>query len=188
MSMMNKLTYEILYRFPFVPISWIMGPILPDLVKLVEGGRLTRGRAIDLGCGVGVEAIYLAQNGFDVTGVDFSPTAIRRARRDARDSGVEVNFIQDDLTDLQHVSGTFDLLIDVGAFSDLDQVQRDAYVQSVLPLSHSGSHYLLMCFENKLEKGELDNRFVEQFSIETISGRTEMVTSRSVAVFLMTRR
>ena len=185
---MNKLIYEILYRFPFAPISWIMGPLLPDLVKLVDGGRIAPCRAIDLGCGVGVEAIYLAQNGFEVTGVDFSPTAIRRANKNSREAGVQIRFIQDDLTDPRHVTGTYDLLLDVGAFSDLDQVQRDAYMQTVLPLSQPGSLFLLMCFENKLEPDELDRRFGEYFSIETISGRTEMVTSRSIAVFLMTKR
>ena len=184
---MNKLVYELLYRFPFVPISWIFDPLFPDLVELVESGRIAPGRAIDLGCGVGVEAIYLAQNGFDVTGVDFSPTAIRRANKNAREAGVQVRFVQDDLTDLRDVPGTYDLLLDVGAFSDLDQGPRDAYVQNMVPLSHTGSLYLLMCFESKLEPGELERRFAKHFDIERISDRTEMVTSRSIAVHLMTR-
>jgi cyclopropane fatty-acyl-phospholipid synthase-like methyltransferase len=185
---MSKLVYEFLYRFPFVPISWIMGPLFPDLVRLVESGRIAPGRAIDLGCGVGVEAIYLAQSGFDVTGVDFSPTAIRRANKNAREAGVQVRFVQDDLTDLRHVSGTYELLLDVGAFSDLDQGQRDGYMQNMLPLSHRGSLYLLMCFESKLEPMELERRFAEHFDIEMISGRTEMVTSRSIAVYLLAKR
>lgn len=56
---MNKSGYRLLYRFPFVSVSWTFGPLLPHLVRLVESGRILPGRAIDLGCGVGVEAVYL---------------------------------------------------------------------------------------------------------------------------------
>jgi cyclopropane fatty-acyl-phospholipid synthase-like methyltransferase len=185
---MHILIYELLYRIPFVPIAWIFGPLFPDLVKLVESGRIEPGRAIDLGCGVGIEAIYLAESGFDVIGVDFSPTAIRRARRNARKAGVEVAFYQEDLTDLQQVNGTYDFLLDVGALSDMDQKQREGYVRNVLPLTHSGSIFLLMAFEARLGTAELERRFGEQFSIERISGRTEAVTSRSMAVHLLTRQ
>jgi cyclopropane fatty-acyl-phospholipid synthase-like methyltransferase len=115
---MNKLVHELLYRTPFIAVSWIFGPLFPDLVKLVENGRIAPGRAIDLGCGVGVEAVYLAQNGFEVTGADFSPTALKRARRNARKAGVEVDFYQEDFTNLRKVEGTYDLLLDVGAFHD----------------------------------------------------------------------
>ncbi len=185
---MHILIYELLYRIPFMPISWIFGPLLPDLVKLIESGRIAHGRAIDLGCGVGLEAVYLAENGFQVTGVDFSPTAIRRARRNARRAGVEVRLLQADLTKLRQVTGTYDFLLDVGAFSDMSQTQRDGYTRNVLALSHAKSHYLLMCFKSRLEPGELDRRFGNHFSIEQLSGRTEAVTSRSIAVYLMTRQ
>ncbi len=184
---MHILIYELLYRIPFVPISWIFGPLLPDLVNLVESGRIPPGRAIDLGCGVGLEAIYLAEKGFLVTGVDFSPTAIGRSRRNARRAGVEIELLQEDLTDLREVTGTYDFLLDVGAFSDMSQTQRDGYMRNVLPLSHAESRYLLMCFQSRLEPGELDRRFGNHFSIEQLSGRTEAVTSRSIAVYLMTR-
>lgn len=182
---MNKWLYELLYRLRFG--SWIFGPLLPDLVELVENGRIPPGRAIDLGCGVGVEVIYLAKNGFDMTGVDFSPTAIKQARAKSQSAGVEVRFIEEDLTDLRQVSGAFDLLVDVGALNDMNQEARDLYMHSILPLTHRGSQYLLMCFESKLGSEELDRRFAEHFSIETVARKTEAVTSRGMAVYLMTR-
>jgi methylase of polypeptide subunit release factors len=74
---MNKWLYELFYRLRFG--SWIFGPLLSELVELVASGCSAPGRAIDLGCGVGAEAIYLAKNGFDATGVDFSPTANKQA-------------------------------------------------------------------------------------------------------------
>ena len=60
-------------------------------------------------CGEGDNAIFLAQHGFQVTAVDFSPAAIAKAKTKARDAGVEVDFVIDDLTQLAKVSGHFDL-------------------------------------------------------------------------------
>jgi cyclopropane fatty-acyl-phospholipid synthase-like methyltransferase len=183
-----KWLYEFFYRIPFIPIAWIFGPLVPPLVDLVENGRLPPGRAIDLGCGVGVEAIYLARNGFDVTGVDFSPTAIKRARRNAREAGVQVTFVEDDLTDLRQVSGTFDLLVDIGALYDLNQVDRNLYVRNILPLTHSDTRYLLMGFENKLPPDEIERRFGQNFGIETLATGSESVFGRQIIFYWLHRK
>ena len=176
---MNKWIYELLYRFPFVPISWIFGRHT-TLVKLVETGRIAPGRAIDIGCGEGSNGtIFLAKNGFDVTGVDFSPTAIKRARRNAQKEGVEVTFFEDDLTNLVHVTGKFDLLIDIGALNDLNETDRALYMKNVVPLARSTSHFLLGGFRKKLEPSEIERRFGEQFQIEEVSGELDPRASSS---------
>ena len=139
-----KLFYELGYRFFRMP--WETGP-REELVGLVESGRIAPCRALDLGCGTGSNAIFLAQQGFDVTGVDFATSAIEKAKRRAAAAGARVQFVVDDLTNLRQVQGTFDLLVDYGALDDLRPNDRDLYVRSVLPLTHPGSHYLLWCFE-----------------------------------------
>lgn len=184
-----KRLYEPLYRFIKlfrVPISWVFGS-KAELERLVASGRIQAGRAIDLGCGAGLEAIYLAKEGFDVTGVDFSPTAIEMARKNAKPEGVKVEFIQDDLTRLKHVKGTFDFLVDYGALNDLNRQDRDSYVMNVLPLSHPGSQFLLMCFEGNLPLTEIEQRFVDSFSIETITRESENLFGRTMTVYLLTR-
>jgi cyclopropane fatty-acyl-phospholipid synthase-like methyltransferase len=185
---MNKWVYELLYRFPFVPISWIFGRHT-TLVELVEGGYIDPGRAVDIGCGEGSNgAIFLAKNGFDVTGVDFSPTAIKRARKNALKAEVEVEFIEDDLTNLRHISGTFDLLVDIGALNDLSEVDRDLYMQNVLPLARPSSRFLLGGFKKKLGLDEIERRFGEQFQIEEVSGELDpKASSVGFRYFLMTR-
>jgi cyclopropane fatty-acyl-phospholipid synthase-like methyltransferase len=183
-----KWLYEFFYRIPFIPIEWIFGPLVPPLVELVESVRVPAGRAIDLGCGVGLEAIYLARNGFDVTGVDFSPTAIKRARRNAREAGVQVTFVEDDLTNLRHVSGAFDLLVDIGALYDLNQADRDLYVRNILPLTHSGTRYLLMGFENKLPPDEIERRFGQHFSIEMLATESESIFGRQIIFYWLRRK
>ena len=79
---------------------------------------------------------------------------------------MEVTFIEDDLTNLSHVSGTFDLLVDFGTLTDLDQGDRELYMQKVLPLTQSSSHFILMCFAKSLPNEEIKQRFGDQFKIE----------------------
>ena len=186
---MKKWVYEFLYRFPFIPIEWIFGDLgqFVEFIDFVESGRFEPGRAIALGCGVGREAIYLAQHDFEVTGVDFSSTAIKRAKRRAKVEDVEVNFVIDDLTNLQHVGGIFDLVLDFGAINDLTQEARDLYMQNVLPLFHPGSQYFMFCFEGKLPSEEIEQRFGAHFRIELLRKRTEQVTARSLSFYLMAR-
>lgn len=186
---MNKWVYEILYCFPIVSIDRIFGSTA-ELEKLLDSainGRILPGKAITLGCGVGRETIYLAKKGFDVIGVDFSPTAIKRARRRAKAAGVEVDFLVDDLTNLRHVKGSFDLITDFGALNDLSQQDRDLYMQNVFPLTHPSSQYLMFCFEERLPSDEVKQRFGEDFVIEIINDGPSARYMGGLVLYLMTR-
>jgi len=195
-----KRFYEITYRYLRAP--WDVGE-REELVSLVESGRIQPGHAIDLGCGTGANAIYLAQNGFEVTGVDFAEAAIEKARARVKDSEVQVNFIVDDLTNLQHVSGTFDFLLDYGVLDDLRLPQREPYLRNMLTLTHSGSQYLLWGFEYPMrwwEKlvpffdvpfhpGEIEQRFGPYFEIEVIANKVDYSKwPPGYAAYLMTRK
>ncbi len=107
-----KWVYEIVYRYFRAPYD--AGPA-EELVKLVERRRIP----IDLGCGTGRNAIFLAQHGFDVTGVDIASAGIGEARRRAQAAGLQVKFVVDDLADLQRIKGTFDFLMHFGTLDDL---------------------------------------------------------------------
>jgi cyclopropane fatty-acyl-phospholipid synthase-like methyltransferase len=126
-----------------------------------------------LGCGVGREAIYLAKKGFEVIGVDFSPTAIQRARRRAKSEEVDIQFVVDDLTNLQHISGTYNLVMDFGALNDLNQKGRDLYMQNILPLFGPSSKYVMFCFDRMLPPDEITRRFGDPFNIEILHKTTE---------------
>lgn len=79
------------------------------VVEVVDGW--TPGRALDLACGEGRNAIWLAQRGWEVTAVDFSQVAIERARRLAADAGVDVDWRRDDVLAHQADPGAFDLVL-----------------------------------------------------------------------------
>jgi SAM-dependent methyltransferase len=95
-------------RYATSDLIWGAGPNR-FLVAEVDG--LPPGRALDLGCGEGRNAIWLAEHGWQVTGVDFSEIGLDKARRLAADRGVEAAWVRADLLDYQPERGAFDLAI-----------------------------------------------------------------------------
>lgn len=83
----------------------------PNRVLVAEVEGLTPGRALDLACGEGRNAIWLAERGWDVTGVDFSQVAIAKARASAERAGVDVDFVCADLLDYEPARGAHDLVV-----------------------------------------------------------------------------
>jgi SAM-dependent methyltransferase len=79
------------------------------LVEELEG--LAPGRALDLACGEGRNALWLAAKGWRVTGVDFSPAGLSKARRLASDRGVEVSWIEADVVEWQPEAAWFDAVV-----------------------------------------------------------------------------
>jgi SAM-dependent methyltransferase len=197
--------YEVVYGRLRAP--WDVGP-RPELVELVESGRLKPCRAIDLGSGTASNCIFLAQHGFHVTGVDFAQAAIDLGVRRAEAAGVSVRFVRDDLTNLQNVEGPFDLLVDYGTLDDLAPADRDRYQSNIQALTHSGTVFLLYAFEWRmrwwetvllkvfsffghmaLEPGEVERRFGSDFEIERIGGAGGLRGwPRGYGVYLMRRR
>jgi 2-polyprenyl-3-methyl-5-hydroxy-6-metoxy-1,4-benzoquinol methylase len=98
---------------PLERIPWNVETPPTALVELVDGGTVTPCKTIDLGCGAGNHALYLASRGFNVTGVDISPTAIKRAKENVMKRGVTCTFlVVDVLGDLKAVTETFDFAYD----------------------------------------------------------------------------
>ena len=73
-------------------------------------GRLPRGRALDLACGSGRNSLFLARNGFEVTGIDISAAGLERARRSALDAGLDIDWRKQDLEDGLRVGGKFSVI------------------------------------------------------------------------------
>ncbi|MBI5290633.1 MAG: class I SAM-dependent methyltransferase [Chloroflexi bacterium] len=198
MSMMKSF-YNITYSRFRAP--WDIGP-RKELVELVESGRIQPCKAIDLGSGTASNCVFLAQRGFDVTGVDYAAAAVELGRKRAAEAGVTANFIQDDLTPLRHVTGTFDLLVDYGTLDDLKPSNRELYLRNVLLLARPGSRFVLYCFEwtprwwerpfffsLACEPGEIERRFGPHFHIECYGRQVDYSRwPAGYAVYLMTRK
>jgi cyclopropane fatty-acyl-phospholipid synthase-like methyltransferase len=142
-----SLVYRLMYRVGFTP--WDTGEVPARLRELVEGeGSLAPGSALDLGCGTGAQAVYMAQHDWHVTGVDDLEPPLQRARDRAAAAGVDVHWVKADVTQL-HSAGLqpgYTLALDRGCFHGLSDAQRVDYARGVTDLAASGAVLLLMCF------------------------------------------
>lgn len=142
--------YRALYRIGFTP--WDQDHVAAELSALVEGpGALAAGRALDVGCGTGTQAVYLAQRGWQVTGVDAVERALAHAQRRAEAAGVEVRWVGGDVARLASLGleQGFELVHDRGCFHDLSPAARDGYVQGVSELAAPGSTLLMLAFAHR---------------------------------------
>ena len=99
---MNQDEMDRIYReMPLEKIPWNIEAPPGALVELIKNEGVKRCKTIDLGCGAGNYAIYLASVGFDVTGVDIAPTAIEIAKENAKRQGIKCTFVVADVLGYQ---------------------------------------------------------------------------------------
>jgi SAM-dependent methyltransferase len=129
----------------FAVAPWDIGAPQPAVVRLVEAGAF-RGEVLDVGCGLGENAIYLASQGLRVTGVDGAETALRTARERAAERGVAVTFVHTDVTTFDGVEQRFDTVLDSALYHCLDGDQRGAYAAALWRVTNPGASLHLLCF------------------------------------------
>ena len=171
MSVFFKLAYLVGFK------PWDTGVPPPELVEAVEGPQaLEPGRALDVGCGTGTNSVYLAQHGWDVTGVDFVVKPLKVARRRAVDSAIKPRFVRGDVTrlpDLQ-LGGGYELVLDLGCFHSIPEGRRDAYAGGVSSEAAPGATFLLFGFLSTsrrvvgppgLREDEIESRFAGDWNV-----------------------
>lgn len=118
---MSNRTFEERYQENNIP--WDHDAADENLIRIVEEFELRPCTVLDLGCGTGVNAVWLAQQGFGVTGLDLSPTAIRKAEERAKDQKVKFNLFSGDFLDQSAMKGPFDFIFDRGCFHCFDGLE-----------------------------------------------------------------
>jgi len=124
--------------------GWDIGRPASELKKVVESGIVKPGRAVVLGCGTGTNAIYLAGQGFDVTGIDIAPTALTRAKAKAEKAGVKVRWMVVDVLNLPENLEPVDFIFDRGCYHGVRRGNAAGYVKTVRNLSKPGTQLLIL--------------------------------------------
>lgn len=110
---------------------WDTGRVSAELQRRLAQYPIKPCRTIEIGCGTGTNAIWLAQQGFEVVAVDLSPLAIRQAREKAERAGVDVLFVQADVTELPDLGPPFEFFFDRGCYHAIRRTKASAFFEQL---------------------------------------------------------
>jgi ubiquinone/menaquinone biosynthesis C-methylase UbiE len=153
-------------------LPWNAGGPDADLVRLVNEGTIPVGQALDIGTGPGHDAVFLIQKGFNVIGIDISPSAVKLARETASNAGLFGFFQVGDLRQIPVEDRFIDFAYDRGCFHVLPPEDRPQAVTEVHRVLRKEGLYLLKVFSDKepgsdgphrFTRQELDDLFKEKF-------------------------
>ncbi len=132
-------------RYQSGDTPWDSGRPSEELRRVLAEANIAPCRAVELGCGTGTNAVWLAQQGFDVTATDISPLALAQAQQRAADGAVRVHFLQADvLHPPAELTGPFDFFFDRGCYHVVRRDNVAAYLTTLRGLTRPGSVGLVL--------------------------------------------
>ncbi|MBX9771326.1 MAG: class I SAM-dependent methyltransferase [Candidatus Obscuribacterales bacterium] len=135
---------------------WDSGTPSEALKTVLSRGLIKPCRMFEVGCGTGTNAIFLAQSGFDVTAVDLSEVAINRAKEKADAAGVNIKFLQADVTALPaEIGAEFPFVFDRGTYHIVRNINLQG-LQSALSKLVAPGGYLVVLAGNANEDSPPD--------------------------------
>jgi cyclopropane fatty-acyl-phospholipid synthase-like methyltransferase len=173
MNKFNKILFRCVYWFK---APWDVGGPQPIVKELEQRGHIT-GRVLDVGCGTGDTAIFLAQKGYEVMGIDFIPKAIDLASARAKRAGSQIPFRVFDAMKLDQLHERFDTVIDAGLFHNLSDNDRICYLCSLGSAMEPGGIFHMLCFSDsqpgfigprRISREEIYQTFSQGWRIELI--------------------
>jgi 2-polyprenyl-3-methyl-5-hydroxy-6-metoxy-1,4-benzoquinol methylase len=157
-------------------MPWFCPHLDKDIADAIKRLAIIPTTALDLGTGPGTQAIALGKLGFDATGTDISPSAVRKASERAEKEGITVTFVCDDILNSQ-LDGPYGLIMDRGCFHVIDAEQRQDYLHSVARLLDHNGHLLLKTFHKQETREEgPPNRFEAAEIAQIFSKTFELIT------------
>jgi len=157
---------------------WDIGRPQPAFVEVVRAGELSKGGVLDVGCGTGENALYLAEKGFSVVGVDLATRAIDAAKAKSTERKLKVDFLIANALSLEFKNDYFDNAIDSGLFHTFDDSNRVDFAREIARVLKTGGKYFMLCFSDKeptnwggprrITKEEIKTTFSPLFNINYI--------------------
>jgi SAM-dependent methyltransferase len=183
--MVSTLLYQAFYRIGFTP--WDGHALSSTLREMIEGpAALPAGAALDIGCGTGDSAIYLAQHGWQVTGVDVSAKALEKAAAKAAAKQVRVDFRRADATRLSSsgIGKSCTLILDSGCLHGMSDEARDRYVVELGAIASPQTRLLIFAFTpggqtgvRGVDHAEIERRFTPQWELVSAADDSDMTSN-----------
>jgi cyclopropane fatty-acyl-phospholipid synthase-like methyltransferase len=161
---------------------WDIGKPQP---VFVEAADKVRGSVLDAGCGTGENALYFAQRGCSVVGIDFPEFPIQEARRKATARRLQAEFLRMDALTLDSFDRQIDSVIDCGLFHVFSDEDRPRHVRGLAHVMKPGAKLFLACFSDeepagfgprRVSRQELETAFAKGWKFESLQpARFEIV-------------
>jgi len=171
MTIPDRTTFENAYTGK---APWDIGR--PQKVLLDIADQIT-GSLLDAGCGTGENALFFASRGQKVTGIDFLPEPISRAKQKASERGLTATFLVMDALALKDLPEVFDTIIDSGLFHVFSDDDRRCYVEGLASVLNPGGRLCLLCFSDdepgkqgprRVSRKEIEGTFGDGWKVESI--------------------
>mgnify|MGYP002527406232 FL=1 len=129
-------------RYSARALTWSVGPnaLFAQIV-----GKLPSGKAIDVASGEGRNAIWLAEQGWEVDAIDFSKVGITKAEQIAAKKNVKVNWIVNDITSFEFAPGAYDLVAVLYLHTSL--AERERWLPRIIDAVAPGGHFVYIAHD-----------------------------------------
>ncbi|WP_051217648.1 class I SAM-dependent methyltransferase [Paenibacillus assamensis] len=159
----SSFTWNTFYSDRSKAIPFFVNAPDENLVQYVHQRQLpAAGRVLELGCGPGRNAIYLAKQGYEVDAVDLSSEALQWAKDRAQQQQVDVNFICRNIFELDIEEAAYDIIYDSGCMHHIAPHRRIDYVRLVNRALKSGGMFAVTCF---VENGVLGGAEISDWEV-----------------------
>jgi cyclopropane fatty-acyl-phospholipid synthase-like methyltransferase len=169
-------------------LGWDLGQVAPPFIKLFESKTILPGKTLIPGCGRGHEVIYLAENGFEVTAVDYSPGAVNHLKSTVQERNLKCEVLNMDFFGIDSAhNGVYDLLIEQTFFCAISPEQRSSYVSTVARALKKGGMLAGLFYHTGEEEGgppfnttreDIKKYFSDSFEIRQLSKAEDSAEQR----------
>lgn len=131
-------------RYSSKDTPWDSGEPSTELQRVLERHLIEPSDALEIGCGTGTNAVFLARRGFKVTAVDISSLAIDQARKRASEAGVDVDFRVVDLLAPSGLHHAYPFVFDRGVYHGIRRENLDRFLDTMAGVTSPGALYLVL--------------------------------------------
>ncbi|RSK49135.1 class I SAM-dependent methyltransferase [Bacillus canaveralius] len=154
-----------------------------NLVSYFEKNLIGPGKVLELGCGPGRNAIYMAEKGCSVDAVDLSQEGLEWGAERAKERNLDINFMLKNIFELKIEEGAYDFVYDSGCFHHIAPHRRMSYINLLKTALKPNGLFALTCFVQGGRLGGSDITDWEVYRLRSLKGGLGFTEEKLTAIF-----